>query len=76
MNASDQFRTYRPFIGPFDPCPPITEKSYNVPPQLFITFQPPNLPQFSPYEALKYGTLWPALYAPYPDPSRKEAGGD
>jgi len=75
MNASDQFRTYRPFIGPFDPCPPITEKSYNVPPQLFITFQPPNLPQFSPYEALKYGTLWPALFAPYPDPSRKEAGG-
>ncbi|MFF2888011.1 spore coat associated protein CotJA [Paenibacillus sp. NPDC057967] len=76
MSASDQFRTYRPFIGPFDPCPPITEKSYNVPPQLFITFQPPNLPQFSPYEALKYGTLWPALYAPYPDPSREEAGGD
>ncbi|RJX40919.1 spore coat associated protein CotJA [Paenibacillus pinisoli] len=75
MNASDQFRTYRPFIGPFDPCPPITEKSYNVPPQLFITFQPPNLPQFSPYEALKYGTLWPALFAPYPDPSRTEAGG-
>lgn len=74
MNASDQFRTYRPFIGPFDPCPPITEKSYNVPPQLFIPFQPPNWPQFSPYEALKLGTLWPPLYAPYPDPSRKEAG--
>ncbi|REK76452.1 spore coat associated protein CotJA [Paenibacillus paeoniae] len=76
MSASDQFRTYRPFLGPFDPCPPIQEKSYNVPPQLFISFQPPNLPQFSPYEALKYGTLWPALYGPYPDPSRKEAGGD
>ncbi|RIX51872.1 spore coat associated protein CotJA [Paenibacillus nanensis] len=74
MNENDQFRTYRPFIGPFDPCPPMTVKSYNVPPQLFISFQPPNLPQFSPYEALKHGTLWPALYAPYPGPSRKEAG--
>lgn len=74
MNANVQFRTYRPFVGPFDPCPPIKTKSYNVPPQLFIPFQPPNLQQFSPYEALKYGTLWPALYSPYSDSTLKEEG--
>ena len=74
MSVSDQYRTYRPVRSPFDPCPPIEEKSYNVPPQLFIPFQPPNWPQFSPYEALKHGTLWPALNSPYPDPSRQKAG--
>lgn len=75
MNASEQFRTYRPFVGPHDPCPPIRVKSYNVPPQLFITFQPPNMQQFSAYDALKYGTLWPGLYAPYPDPSDPSRDG-
>lgn len=69
MNTIKQFVTYRPFVGPHDPCPPIRIKSYNVPPQLFMTFQPTGLPQISPYEALKYGTLWPALYSPYPNPS-------
>ncbi|MNI08469.1 Spore coat associated protein JA (CotJA) [compost metagenome] len=63
MNS--QIRVYYPYVSPFDPCPPIREKAYMVPPQLFITFQPPGLPQFSPYEALKYGTLWPALFSPY-----------
>jgi spore coat protein JA len=71
---SDQFRHYRPFIGPHDPCPPIKVKSYNVPPQLFISFQPPDLPQFPPHEALRKGTLWPALYAPYPDPMNAAKG--
>ncbi|MGZ7441660.1 spore coat associated protein CotJA [Paenibacillus sp. TH7-28] len=60
-----QERVFTPFIGPFDPCPPITHKTYSTPPQLFIPFQPPNLPQFSPMEALRHGTLWPALYSPY-----------
>ncbi|MED4957004.1 spore coat associated protein CotJA [Paenibacillus macerans] len=60
-----QERVFTPFIGPFDPCPPITHKTYSTPPQLFIHFQPPNLPQFSPMEALRHGTLWPALYSPY-----------
>ncbi len=62
---NDQVRYYEPFIGPFDPCPPITVKSYSVPPHLFMHFQPPNLPQFQPYEALMRGTLWPALFSPY-----------
>ena len=62
---NNQYRTYRPFVGPFDPCPPMLEKTYVVPPNQFITFQPPNLPQFSPQEALFRGTLWPALYSPY-----------
>lgn len=60
-----QFKKYYPYIGPFDPCPPIYCKLYNTPPQLYMNFQPPGLPQFSPYEALKKGTLWPALFAPY-----------
>ncbi|CAH0117771.1 spore coat associated protein CotJA [Paenibacillus sp. CECT 9249] len=63
MNS--QVRYYYPFIGPFDPCPPIRVKSYVVPPNQFIVFQPPNLPQFPLREALKRGTLWPALYSPY-----------
>ncbi|TXK75868.1 spore coat associated protein CotJA [Paenibacillus sp. N3.4] len=60
-----QFKSYFPYISPFDPCPPLREKFFNTPPQLYIHFQPSGLPQFSPYEALKIGTLWPALYAPY-----------
>ncbi|WP_248930484.1 spore coat associated protein CotJA [Paenibacillus hamazuiensis] len=62
-------KVYHPFVGPFDPCPPIIVKTYSTPPQLFIQFQPPNLPQFSPQEALMRGTLWPALYSHYePNP--------
>lgn len=72
MHAHAPFNCYKPFIGPFDPCPPIKVKCYSTPPNLFMGFQPPNLPQFSPYEALKYGTLWPALFSPY-GPS-KEGG--
>lgn len=60
-----QEKTYTPFIGPFDPCPPILTKTFSTPPQLYMRFQPPNLPQFSPQEALRHGTLWPALYSPY-----------
>ncbi|WP_127588218.1 spore coat associated protein CotJA [Paenibacillus koleovorans] len=62
---SAPYRYYEPFIGPFDPCPPIRVKFYSTPPDLFMGYQPPNLPQFSPMEALKYGTLWPALFSPY-----------
>ncbi|QAY65091.1 spore coat associated protein CotJA [Paenibacillus protaetiae] len=61
----NQLRFYEPFIGPHDPCPPILVKSFVVPPNQYITFQPPNLPQFSLQEALRYGTLWPALFSPY-----------
>jgi hypothetical protein len=32
---------------------------------LDFVVQPPNLPQYSPREALRKGTLWPALYFPY-----------
>ena len=57
----DQVRFYEPFIGPFDPCPPIKVKSYVVPPNLFVTFQPSDWPQFQPFDALKLGTLWQPL---------------
>ncbi|TVY07408.1 spore coat associated protein CotJA [Paenibacillus cremeus] len=61
----EQVKVWYPYVGPFDPCPPIREKFYSTPPQLYMTYQPMNLPQFSPQEALRYGTLWPALYSPY-----------
>ncbi|WP_257349254.1 spore coat associated protein CotJA [Pseudalkalibacillus decolorationis] len=59
---------YRPYIGPCDPCPPIRVKSYETPPQLYLGFQPYGLKQFDPSTALRKGTLWPALYAPYTNP--------
>ncbi|MDB5054798.1 MAG: cotJA1 [Bacilli bacterium] len=61
----NQIHIYCPVIGPFDPCPPIREKMYVTPPDLFMGFQPMNLTQFNPYEALKWGTLWSAFYSPY-----------
>jgi spore coat protein JA len=70
-----QRKFYKPYISPFDPCPPIRIKSYETPPQLYLGFQPPGLPQFSPREALFRGTLWPALFSPYTSPykmKRKE----
>ena len=62
---------YRPFYSPFDPCPDKGERYYCTPPNLYMGFQPPDLPQFSPKEALMKGTLWPALYDPYPKPFKK-----
>ena len=60
-----QVRVYYPYVSPFDPCPPIQVKTYQVPPQLFIGFQPEDQPQFTPEEALRAGTLWPILFSPY-----------
>lgn len=62
---TNQLRSYEPFIGPYDPCPPIRVKTYVVAPNQYVIFQPANLPQFSPQEALRLGTLWPAYYSPY-----------
>jgi Spore coat associated protein JA (CotJA). len=73
---NDQYRYYEPFVSRYDPCPPMKVKYYNVPPQLFISFQPPNWPQFQPHEALRLGTLWPPLYSPYPPPSEPREAGD
>jgi spore coat protein JA len=60
-----QERFWYPFVSPYDPCPPIRVKRYVVPPNQFLGFQPPNLPQFPPAQALIKGTLWPALFSPY-----------
>jgi spore coat protein JA len=62
---TNQVRCWQPFVGPFDPCKPILVKTFITPPNLFISFQPPRLPQFPPYEALQKGTLWPLFYSPY-----------
>ncbi|QOT00313.1 spore coat associated protein CotJA [Brevibacterium sp. JNUCC-42] len=61
-------KAFFPYIGPCDPCPPLRIVTYETPPQLYLGFQPPNLPQFEPHKALCLGTLWPALYAPYENP--------
>ncbi|GAA0372622.1 spore coat associated protein CotJA [Bacillus horti] len=66
-------KSYKPFRGLFDPCPPLLYRTYETPPQLYMGFQPYDLPQFSPKEALQRGTLWPALYAPYENPYKKMA---
>jgi spore coat protein JA len=63
--AKHPYRYYEPFIGPYDPCPPIPVKRYVVPINQYLNFQPAGLPQFAPAEALKRGTLWPLLYSPY-----------
>jgi spore coat protein JA len=62
---NNEIKVYYPYISPFDPCPPQRVKAYSTPPELYMNFQPPGLPQYSPYEALRSGTLWPALYSPY-----------
>jgi len=70
---SSQYKYWKPYIGPFDPCPPIKVKVYATPPQLYMGFQPPGLPQFpTPQEALLAGTLWPQLFSPYPPPKRRD----
>lgn len=61
-------KSYRPYIGPCDPCRPIRVKYYETPPNLYMGYQPYGLQQFDPCTALKKGTLWPALYAPYSNP--------
>ncbi|PIC64209.1 hypothetical protein CSV79_07730 [Sporosarcina sp. P13] len=57
--------SYKPYVSPLDPCPPVLEKTFSLPPQLFMNVQPPGLPQFSAAEALRHGSLWPALVDGY-----------
>ncbi|USK90634.1 spore coat associated protein CotJA [Rossellomorea marisflavi] len=68
------YKTYEPYVSPFDPCPPITTKVYSTPPQLYMGFQPPGMEQFTPREALRTGTLWKAFYDPYYSPYEKMKG--
>lgn len=67
-----KMKSYIPYHSPFDPCPPIGKKYYSTPPNLYLGFQPPNLQQFHPLDALKKGTLWPALYDYYENPYEKK----
>lgn len=53
--------SYKPYVSPLDPCPPIRVKTFVLPPQIFMDFQKPGLEQYSPEDALRYGTLWPLL---------------
>jgi spore coat protein JA len=69
-------KQYHPYISPFDPCHPIRTKTYVTPPNLYIAFQPPNLPQFPLHKALKKGTLWKIFYDPYYSPYEMVHKGD
>lgn len=74
MNSQQPFQAVRSYIpprSPFDPCPPIGRKFYSTPPHLFLGVQPPDLPQFSPAEALRKGTLWKVFADYYENPYRK-----
>ncbi|RSD26468.1 spore coat associated protein CotJA [Mesobacillus subterraneus] len=69
-------RVWYPYASPFDPCPPITAKTYSTPPNLFLGFQPPNLEQFTPMQALRTGTLWKVFYDPWYSPYEAPRDGD
>ncbi|WP_249662329.1 spore coat associated protein CotJA, partial [Lysinibacillus fusiformis] len=59
-----QYKAWRPYISPFDPCKPMEVKYFATLPQLYMGFQPPGLPQFpTQREALMAGTLWPQLFS-------------
>ncbi|OIK15545.1 spore coat protein CotJA [Bacillus sp. MUM 116] len=72
---STHYKSYHPFVSQFDPCKPITVKTFSTPPHLYMGFQPPNLPQFTPMEALRAGTLWRDFYDPYFNSLEKSKGG-
>lgn len=76
MNNFTLRKHYRPYVSPFDPCRPIPVKTYVTPPNLYLGFQPENLPQFNPQEALMAGTLWKVFYDPYYGPNEKERGSE
>lgn len=67
-------KSYHPYVSPLDPCKPIIVKTYSTPPHLYIGFQPLNLPQFSPEEALQAGTIWKPFYDPYFNPHERPKG--
>jgi spore coat protein JA len=69
--VSTNRKTIKPYAGTQDPCPPLKEKTYETPPNLYLGFQPPDSPQFSLSDALANGTLWPSLYGPYDSPYKK-----
>ncbi|MGM7682675.1 spore coat associated protein CotJA [Cytobacillus sp. Hm23] len=69
-------KSYHPYISPHDPCNPIYEKYFVTPPNLYITFQPNRLPQYTAKEALRKGTLWPIFYDPYYGPNEVEERGE
>lgn len=66
--AYTSMKSYQPFHSKYDPCKPIGMKYYSTPPNLYLGFQPPNLKQYSPKEALKKGTLWPVFWDYYENP--------
>jgi spore coat protein JA len=68
-------KSYYPYSGPFDPCRPIKVKTFSTSPNLYVGFQPQNLPQFTPEEALRAGTLWRTFADPYYGPAEQPKEG-
>lgn len=64
-----QWRVAQRYRSPHDPCPPQPYK-YIVPPNQYVTFQPPGIKQWSPQQAFCHGVLWPELYSPYGGPPK------
>ncbi len=65
----------QPHSIPKVPLPSNNTHNWTPPTHPALSFQPPNLPQFSPKEALKSGTLWKPLYDPYFTPRDREKSG-
>src|ERR1700719_547736 len=70
------YQAYHPYLSPFDLCQPKNIKTYSTPPHLYLGYQPPNLSQFTPEQALRAGTLWNRLYDPYYNPREQASRGN
>jgi hypothetical protein len=64
-----------PYISKHDPRKPLQEKTKETSDQHHLGSQSPNKEQYSLFDALENGTLWPALYSPL-DSSTKETDSD
>jgi spore coat protein JA len=63
--------TTMPYISKHDPWKPLKEETPETPQPLYNGVQSPDLEQYSLFDTLESGTLWPALYSPYSNPFRE-----
>lgn len=69
------YKTYRPYLCPFDPYLPIKRETYSCLPNFYKDFQPSPLSQLAPGESLRPGTLWKPLYDSYYNPYKPAKRG-
>ena len=70
------YKTWHPIASPFDPCKPILEKTFSTPPNLYIGFQPPNLPQFYTTGSTKGRNTMESILRPLLQPIRESQRGN